>query len=262
MIDRLYKKGFTLVELLCAIVILGLLVTMASISIYNVVENSKEESILKQEKLLKKATESYIQDNSSKAPKAIGDSVNISLKELKSKKYITEDIINSKKETCMDNSYIRVYKLSKAEYTYLSYLYCGGEKVPDIEEIPEPNVKVLFIDGNNENNNNLIFNNKDESRLYLEINGGTTPSGDLIEINNYSMVISMRTTDNSDLVEYYSSGLIDVNRKTNFTLDKKISNYVNFSNATSINVTVTAHNIIGGVKSVTVVAQSNINNGN
>lgn len=256
------RHGFTLIELICAIVILGLLITMSVIAVTKTIEKSKVDSKLAQEKLLNKACESYIFDNKDKAPKAIGDSVNIDLKTLKDKHYLTEDIKNSNNESCMTNSYIRVYKLNKREYTYLPYLYCGKDKVNEVEKLPEPDVKILFIDGNDENNNNLIFNNIDESRIYLEINGGEDSFGRQIEIDTYEITILMRTKNNSDLVEYYSSGVINANKRYTYTIDNKINNYVNANEATTISVRVRAVNILGGVSETTSVAQASINNGN
>ncbi len=256
------KHGFTLVELICAIIILGLLITMSIIAVNNTIEKSRVDNKLTQEKLLIKACESYIFDNKDKAPKAIGDSVNISLKSLKDKHYLTEDIKNSNNESCMINSYIRVYKLNNREYTYLPYLYCGKDNVNGIEEIPSPSVKILYIDGNDENNNNLIFNNINESRIYIEINGGEDTFGRKIEIDTYEITISMRTKTNTDLVEYYSSGVINANKRYTYTLDNKINNYVNATDATSISVTVRSVNTLGGINEVTSIAQANINNGN
>ena len=256
------KHGFTLVELICAIVILGLLITMSVIAVTKTIEKSKVDSKLAQEKLLNKACESYIYDNKDKAPKAIGDSVNIDLKTLKDKHYLTEDIKNSNNESCMDNSYIRVYKLNKREYTYLPYLYCGKDKVKEVEEVVEPDIKILFIDGNDENNNNLIFNNINESRIYIEITGGEDSFGRQIEIDTYEITISMRTKNNHDLVDYYSSGIINANKRYVYTLDNKINNYVNATDATAISVKVRAINTLGGVNETTSVAQVNTNNGN
>ncbi len=256
------KHGFTLVELICAIVILGLLITMSVIAVTKTIEKSKVDSKLAQEKLLNKACESYIYDNKDKAPKAIGDSVNIDLKTLKDKHYLTEYIKNSNNESCMNNSYIRVYKLNKREYTYLPYLYCGKDKVKEVEEVVEPDIKILFIDGNDENNNNLIFNNINESRIYIEINGGEDSFGRQIEIDTYEITISMRTKNNPDLVDYYSSGVVNANKRYVYTLDNKINNYVNATDATAISVKVRAINTLGGVNETTSVAQVNTNNGN
>jgi prepilin-type N-terminal cleavage/methylation domain-containing protein len=256
------KHGFTLVELICVVIIVGLLITVSVFGISRLIEKSKIDSKLAQEKLLIEACESYIEDNKDKAPKAIGDSTRIELGALYDYKYITEDILNSKRESCLDNSYVRIYKLNKKEYTYLPYLYCGDDKVDEVEKVPSPTVKLLFIDDNNENNNNLIFNNIEQSRIYLEMVGGEDSFGRQLELDTYSITISMRTKNSPELEEYYSSGIVNANRRTNHTIDNKIINYVDAYNATSIEVKVVATNILGGVTEVTSIAKDKVNNGN
>lgn len=257
------RHGFTLVELICVIVIIGLLITMSIIAVTKTINKSKVDSKLAQEKILIKACESYIDDNKDKAPKAIGDSVNIDLKVLNDKHYLTEDVKNSNNESCMDNSYVRVYKLNKKKYTYLPYLYCGKDKVPEVEELVNPTAKILFIDDNDQNDNNsLIFNNINESRIYIEMNGGEDSFGRQIEINTYEINISMTTDNNPQLVNYYASGVIDANKRFTHIIDNKIMSYVNAYNATTISVTVRTTNTLGGVSEVTSVAQANVNNGN
>ena len=251
------KPTVSLVELICAIVILSLLIIMAIVAVYKEEEKSKEDSKLAQEESIIKACERYILKNSNDAPKVIGDSVKIKLDTLKERRHLLEDIYNSKKENCMENSYVRVYKLNQSEYSYLPYLYCGDEEIPEVEEIPEPDTKILFIDGKNENSNSLIFNSIHESRIYIEIEGGEDSFGRQIEIDNYEINIYMKTKTNPDLVKSYSSGIIDANRKHIYTIDKKIMSYVNANDATSISVVVRATNVLGGVSEVTSIAQAN-----
>ena len=86
-------------------------------------------------------------------------------------KYLKKAINNSKNESCMENSYVRIYKLNNNEYSYLPYLYCGSEEVKE-EVLLTPVAKILFIDGKDENDNSLIFNNINESRIYVELDGG------------------------------------------------------------------------------------------
>lgn len=251
------RHGFTLVELICAIVIISVLITMGIIAVTKMIEKSKVDSKLAQEELINKACETYIQDNRDKAPKTMGDIVRIKLSELKDKKYLTEDIKNPNNKNCMGNSYVRVYKLNNKEYTYLPYLYCGDDEVPSYEEVVEPSVKILFIDDNNQNNSSLIFNNINESRIYIEMTGGEDSFGRQIELDKYEMTIFMKTKTNPDLVECYSTGAVSANKRYTYTIDQKIIGYVNITDATSINVVVKATNTLGGVSEVTSIAQSN-----
>lgn len=251
------RHGFTLVELLCVIIIVGVLLSLSIVAVSRYIEKSKEDSKLAQEKLIIKACETYIDNNKSRAPKTVGESVNITLKELKEKRYLIDDVYNSNKESCMDNSYVRVYKLNPKEYSYLPYLYCGKDKVPEVEDLPNPSTKILFIDSNNENDNNLIFNSINESRIYIEITGGEDSFGRQIEINTYEITISMTTKDDPELKEYYSSGVINANKRYSYTIDQRITSYVNATDATSIYVVVRTTNVLGGVSEVTSSAQAN-----
>ena len=221
------------------------------------IDDSKKSSKLSQVELINNACQSYINNNKSVAPKIVGDSINISFKTLKDENYLISDIYNSSNETCMEKSYVRVYKLNSKEYTYLPYLYCGKETIKDVEELVTPTVKILFIDGKEENNNNLIFNNINESRIYIEMNGGKDSFGRDIELYTYEMTISMKTKTNPELTEYYNSGIISANKRYTYTIDQNIISYVRASDATSINVVVKAVNVLGGVSEVTSLAQAN-----
>ena len=65
------KKGFTLVELLAVITILGIL-SLGTIGYVNqMIDKSKKEKLSQQEKTVKMAAESYLQANRSELPKAI-----------------------------------------------------------------------------------------------------------------------------------------------------------------------------------------------
>ena len=254
------RHKFSLIELICIILIVGLLITMGIIAVNRMLNESRINNKLAQEELINKACKLYIDNNSNVAPKVVGDTINVSFKTLKEKGYLLKDVYNSNNENCMNNSYVRVYKLNEKEYTYLPYLHCGDEKIPEVEELVTPTVRILFIDGKESTNNNLIFNNIHESRLYIEIDGGEDSFGRKIEIDTYEITIYVSTKTNPELKEYYSSGIINANKRYTYTIDKKMVNYVKVSDATSINVVVKATNTLGGVNEVTSIAQSNNRN--
>jgi len=252
------KKGFSLVELLSIIVIVGIIITISIIAITKTIDSSRKNSLSLQEKLLKETTKTYIQENKDKAPKVVGESVNISLKELKDKKYLTEDIYNSSKESCMKDSYVRVYKLNNKELTYLPLIYCGNERKSELD-IPIPTVKTIFTNNNDEEDSDLIFTDLDKSKLNIKLTGGKTKGKSKIELYSYQMIISLRTKSDPILKDYYDSGVVYLNNKYNYTINNKITDYINSSNITSINVTVIVTNSVGGYREVTTIAQSNIN---
>ena len=42
--------------------------------------------------------------------------------------YLKEDIKNDKGQSCMKESFVRVFKLGQTDYSYTAYVYCGDEK--------------------------------------------------------------------------------------------------------------------------------------
>ena len=250
------KHKFSLIELFCIIIIVSLFLVMIILAVFRVINESKVNRKLALEEMINSSCDLYIYQNRDKAPKTVGDSVNISLKTLKEAKFLSKHIYNSKKESCMENSYVRVYKLNPKEYSYLTYLYCGNEKVKEVEEVVTPTINILFIDGKNDSSNNLIFNNINESRIYIDMVGGEDSFGRDIELYTYEVNIYMATKSNPDMKEYYSSGVINANKKYTYTIDKKIMSYINASDATSIKVVVKATNTLGGVSEVTSIAQA------
>lgn len=257
------KHKFSLVELICIIVIVALLIVMSIFTTLRTLEKNNQDNKLLQEEIIINACEKYIIKNPSEAPKAVGDSVNIYLSKLEERNYLTEDIYNFNNKTCMGESYVRVYKLNSNEYSYLPYLICHkGKKIEKyIEELPNPSVDMIFIDSKDNTSNNLIFNNINESRIYIDMDGGVDSFGRKIEIYTYEINIYMRTKENSNLGLAYSSGIVDANRRFNDTIDKKVMSYVNAKDAVEIKVVVRVTNTLGGVCEVTSIAQAN-NNGN
>lgn len=118
-------KGYTLVELLAVIVIIGILMTIGIVSVSKLIGKAKDEKLIQQEKTLKMAAESYFQDNRSYLPREVGKTATVSLSDLKAAKYITEDVKNANGESCMGSSMVEVKKESTTKYTYKTIFHCG-----------------------------------------------------------------------------------------------------------------------------------------
>ena len=117
-------SGFTLVELLATITILGLL-TAASVAVVSeIIENTQEEYYISTEKQIKLAAESYVQNNRNYLPKSVGQTKKVYLKDLQSQKYIG-DVKDYRKENCdAETTYVQISRDSKTKYTYKTYLVC------------------------------------------------------------------------------------------------------------------------------------------
>ena len=102
------KNGFTLVELIAVIVILGLLALIANSSVINVVKNSKSDLYNTQLKLIESAAESWGNDNLDKLPND-GECKYLTLANLKNYGLMEEKILNPKtNKEFSDDLYIKI----------------------------------------------------------------------------------------------------------------------------------------------------------
>lgn len=72
---KLKFRGFTLVELLTVIIILGILSVIVISSLRGLIEKSRKENLESSRNTLIMATKSYMQDNTESLPKDIGSVV-------------------------------------------------------------------------------------------------------------------------------------------------------------------------------------------
>lgn len=120
------KKGFTFVEILAAITILGILTGVAVVAVSNIIENGKKEHYETAEKNLSLAGQSYVQTNRAYLPKAIGQKTKIKLSTLVEKNYIQPIKDYSDNNCDMEASYVQVFKYSQNDYSYVPVLKCGS----------------------------------------------------------------------------------------------------------------------------------------
>ena len=78
----LNKKGFSMVEIIATVAILGVISTIAVFSVTNIIERGKQEHYESTEKTIKMSAESYVQANRKYLPKNVGDKKQIYLKQL------------------------------------------------------------------------------------------------------------------------------------------------------------------------------------
>lgn len=149
------EKGFTMVELLGSVVILGILMLVAIPAVSTYIKNSKERYYDTQKKQLVIAAKSYL-SNTKSTPKKVGEAIDIPMDNLVKNKYITE-IKDANKETCIgtkptiseyDEKHLRPEELEakKSQYTfvrvrrgtdkvhYTAHLWCVNRKEPKLTE--------------------------------------------------------------------------------------------------------------------------------
>ena len=256
------KKGFSLVELLAVIVILGLISVIGISVTSNLVDLSKRKKMDSQKNTVTLSAQTYLQNNKNLVPKIIGETKVIKVSELRSMNYLTEDIKNEKGESCMEKSYVRVYKLSNSEYTYTTFLYCGNEEIPTEQDVPTPKVEAKFSDSTGKIKDENL-NNVSDAYLYIELNAASEEeiqeykdNGTEIVMDGYSF--SIFVTKNGQKNEVYNSGSLSGGRKQKIIINKKLNEYINVTDITELSLEVIAINTLGGITNAnTTISEHN-----
>lgn len=129
------KNGFTLVELLAVIIIMGLLATMIFPMIDTSLSNSKENAFDVVKSNIISAAKDWSAMNVSKLPES-GDSINVKLSELK-QGYLPLNVKNPKTNAIISNeSYVYIRNYS-GNYVYSVYIY-------DIPDYMTTNTAIIF----------------------------------------------------------------------------------------------------------------------
>ena len=142
------NRGFSFVELLATIVIMGLLSGLAIVSIRFLTNKAEKEYYKAQESEIVMAAKSYTQDNRNYLPKRVGMKRQIYLSTLQDKKYIGDVVDRSKKKCDPTKSYVQVYRYDKNHYNYVVNLVCNSYKSMDNDDsniTEKPTVKINFL---------------------------------------------------------------------------------------------------------------------
>ena len=253
--------GFSLVELLAVVVILGIIASIGLVASNRLIEKSNKDKMESQKNTVTMSAQTYMQNNKNLVPKIIGETTILKVSDLRLSNYLTEDIKNEKGESCMEKSYVRVYKLSNTEYTYTTFLYCGSEEVPEDEVVPSPIIFAKFSDSSGKIEDDKL-NNVSDAYLYIEMNAATEDElqdykndGTHITIDGYSFKIFVYK--NGKKQEAYNSGSLSGGREEKIIINKKLKDYIDVTGVTQVAIEVTAINTLGGVTtSSTITGES------
>ncbi len=123
------KKGFTFIELLSAIVVLSVLMTVGVVAVTHFLESSREKYYKSQEDLITLAGKQYFTDYRSELPKEVGAKSSVTLDTLYAKKYLdrVKDYSGKICEATNDATVNRVYaiKVASGKYQYYTVFKCG-----------------------------------------------------------------------------------------------------------------------------------------
>ena len=240
---RRRRKGFSLIELLAVIVIVGVIAAIVIISFNRYIDNSKKEKDKSNKNNAEMATKLFMQDNKDRLPVMIGDSVKLDLKDLKKFNYLKNDIKNSNNEDCMEKSFVRVYKLSKEDYSYYTYLYCGDDEVPAEVEVPKPVVKDFRFTGGHFNG--VSFDDVKNARFHFTMKG--SEDDDTIGIYSYQYIIYADIYEKGVFEEVFNSGNLMGGFETTINVKSdNLSKYLETTGFSSLKVEIQILNEQGG----------------
>ena len=158
-------EGFTLVEVLAAVTILGILSVVAMVAINGIIQNAKEEHYVTAEDQLKLAGQSYVQQNRSSLPKAIGQKTKIPLKTLVENNYIKQIKDYSDNNCDLNKSYVQIFKYSTSDYSYVAYLDCPAYNSKETITKGSPTIILTMSDPNKTNKSSASIKISDNEKL-------------------------------------------------------------------------------------------------
>lgn len=157
------KNGFTLVEVIAAVTILGILSAVAIPSVSKVMGKGHSEYCQNNVDVMKTAARDYFNDYKSLMPKEVGDSETVTMKDLVKEKYLDKMTDYDEKE-CTSGE-VRVLKTTRTNYEYTYKLDCGkcnGISDEDDGKIdPNAKIDINYSPFGGTRNNPLEYNNKD-----------------------------------------------------------------------------------------------------
>ena len=118
------KKGFTMVELLVTIIILGILTTLAYFGVSTILNRGSNSYYNSQEEMLVLAGREYFADYREKLPKDIGKTASVTLDTLIKESYIDPVKDEDDNDCNRDKTTVTVQKITDKDYQYYVTLVC------------------------------------------------------------------------------------------------------------------------------------------
>ena len=111
-------RGFTLVEILAVITLIGVLALITIPTIDVVIKSTREKGYENQKEVILSAAKDYGASNMMDLPTVDGDYIYITLGDLKLGGFIEVDVINPINEMCISNDTVIVITRKNNNYTY------------------------------------------------------------------------------------------------------------------------------------------------
>lgn len=146
-------KGFTLVEILCVVVVLGILTTTIVAVVTGYLKSGKESYDEKLENSLLLAGKNYYADNTDRLPRRNNSNI-ITLAELKNLNYISKDFVDAYGNKCSNQDSLVMVTNDNGKYEYKACLHCDGSEIFDATHLDIcDTAKVIYSDTDNDDDN-------------------------------------------------------------------------------------------------------------
>lgn len=248
---KINNKGFSLIEVLAVVVILGIVMSISIISIRSVINKSHDEYFKNLEQNIISAAEAFTDKNRSYLPKNVGKRKDIWLEELIENNYIKKPKSYNKNE-CRDEdikaSYVTVFKYNKTSYNYTVFLQCHGkESVKKELDNTEPKITIDFKN----------LSEKENAVASIKYEACKTECGKSNKLYSYSYILSIYVKDKNDplgkkkvIIDVVNTGNMQANGVVAKDVNIKLADYIyskgyNDDDITSIRVTASAVNYSG-----------------
>ena len=186
---RKNSEGFTMVEMLAAVVIMGILASIGIVSVVHLRANQRAKFNQTQTEIFRQTAKNYFTDNKRKLPTTIMATERIYLEDLISNNYLDELLDYDKKSYNISDSYVEVRKLGNGIYVYNPVLYEKGH-----------DESIKYDDGDKPGEVKILAYIKDKSQ---------SPGLGCNKNNKKQLGCTGKSDENAS--EYYTNGDMQVN---------------------------------------------------